>query len=406
MKVVVVGGGIGGCALALSLHAAGITEVEVHESADGPRELGVGINLLPHAVRELDELGIAPQVGGVAVATGELSYHNRFGQQIWVEPRGLAAGYRWPQYSVHRGLLLGVLMRATMERLGESSVHFGSRIAATDVEAFDADVVVGCDGIHSSLRALVARDEPGPLWNGVTMWRGTTVSKPFLGGRRMVLAGVLSNRIVAYPIRDLPDGSQLINWVAEMRTADGRPMPRQDWNATTNVAEPLSYFDSFRFDWLNVPELIASCDEVLCYPMVDRDPLGTWRHGNMTLLGDAAHPMYPVGSNGASQAIIDARVLARELAVQPTVDEALAVYEAQRLPATAQVVLANRASGPERSMEIVAERAPNGFTRLDEVISQEELNEIAGQYRRMAGFDPSTLNERSSLSVPRPSTGD
>ncbi len=222
----------------------------------------------------------------------------------------------------------------------------------------------------------------------------------------MVLAGVLSNRIVAYPIRDLPDGSQLINWVAEMRTADGRPMPRQDWNATTNVAEPLSYFDSFRFDWLNVPELIASCDEVLCYPMVDRDPLGTWRHGNMTLLGDAAHPMYPVGSNGASQAIIDARVLARELAVQPTVDEALAVYEAQRLPATAQVVLANRASGPERSMEIVAERAPNGFTRLDEVISQEELNEIAGQYRRMAGFDPSTLNERSSLSVPRPSTGD
>lgn len=399
MKVVIVGGGIGGCVLALSLHAAGITDVEIHEAAEGPRELGVGINLLPHAVRELDELGVADRVGEIAVPTGELSYHNRFGQQIWVEPRGLAAGYRWPQYSVHRGLLLGVVMRETIERLGASRVQFGSRIHVDDVPDLDADVVVGCDGVHSALRSLVVPDEGAPLWNGVTMWRGTTVSEPFLGGRRMVLAGVLAHRIVIYPIRDLPDGLQLINWVAEVHTADGRPMPRQDWQAATDIAEPLAHFDSFRFDWMDVPRLIANCDEVLCYPMVDRDPLARWRHGTMTLLGDAAHPMYPVGSNGASQAIIDARVLARELALQPSVGDALDAYEAQRLPATAKVVLANRAAGPERSMEIVAERAPNGFTRLEDVISHDELVAISAQYRATAGFDPAVLNERPSLSV-------
>ena len=399
MKVMIVGGGIGGCVLALSLHAAGITDVEIHESADGPRELGVGINLLPHAVRELDELGVAGRVGEIAIATGELSYHNRFGQQIWVEPRGVAAGYRWPQYSVHRGLLLGVLMSETIDRLGATRVHFGSRVDPADVDRLDADVVVGCDGVHSTLRSLVAPDEGGPLWNGVTMWRGTTIAEPFLGGRRMALAGVLKQRIVVYPIRDLPDGTQLINWVAEMRTADGRPMPRQDWSAAADISEPLTHFESFRFGWLDVPQLIRSSEQVLCYPMVDRDPLGTWRHGTMTLLGDAAHPMYPVGSNGASQAIIDARVLARELALRPTVSEALDAYESQRLPATAQVVLANRASGPERSMEIVAERAPNGFERLEDVITDEELAEISAQYRRTAGFDPAVLNDRPSLSV-------
>jgi 2-polyprenyl-6-methoxyphenol hydroxylase-like FAD-dependent oxidoreductase len=239
------------------------------------------------------------------------------------------------------------------------------------------------------------------LWNGVTMWRGTTVAEPFLGGRRMVMAGVFAERMVIYPIRDLPDGRQLINWVAEVRTDDGRPMPKQDWSATADVLEPIAHFESFTFDWLDVPALMASAEEVLRYPMVDRDPLATWRDGRITLLGDAAHPMFPVGSNGASQAIIDARVLARELAVQPTVEDALGSYESIRLPATAAVVLANRGVGPERCMEIVHERAPNGFASLDEVISHDELSAIAIEYRRTAGFDPAVLNERPSLSVDR-----
>lgn len=399
VKVVIVGGGIGGCALALSLHAAGIVDVEVHEASAEIRELGVGINVLPHAMRELDELGVAERVIAAGVTPAELSYHNRFGQQIWLEPRGLAAGYRWPQLSVHRGALLSVLHAAAVERLGEERFHLSSRVAPGDLDSLDGDVVVACDGVHSALRSLIAPDEGAPLWNGVTMWRGTTVTSPFLGGRRMILAGVLAHRIVVYPIRDLPDGRQLVNWVAEVRTDDGRPMPRHDWHAAVDVAEPLRHFDAFRFDWLDVPRLIAGADEILCYPMVDRDPLTTWTHGRMTLLGDAAHPMYPVGSNGASQAIIDARVLARELRLGADVTSALRSYEEQRLPATAAVVLANRKAGPERSMEIVAERAPDGFDRREDVISDEELNAIASEYRATAGFDPVLLNDRPSLSV-------
>ncbi|MFM2183487.1 MAG: hypothetical protein RJB61_1781 [Actinomycetota bacterium] len=399
MKVVIVGGGIGGCALALSLEAAGITDIEVHEAAAERRELGVGINVLPHAVRELAELGIADRVGAEAIALEELSYHNRFGQQIWLESRGVGAGYHWPQYSVHRGTLLRVLHDAAVERLGAQRFHFGSRISPADVEQLDADVVVACDGIHSELRTLIAPSEGPPLWNGITMWRGTTIGEPFLGGRRMVMVGVLAHRAVVYPIRDLPDGRQLLNWVVEAKTSDGRPMPRHDWSAEVDVAEPLGWFDSFRLDWLDVPSMISAADQVLAYPMCDRDPLPTWRHGNMTLLGDAAHPMYPIGSNGASQAIIDSRVLARELALCDDPIDGLRAYEAQRLPATAAIVLANRQVGPEQSMQIVAERAPNGFERLDDVISHDELVAISERYKKTAGFDPATLNSRPSLSV-------
>jgi 2-polyprenyl-6-methoxyphenol hydroxylase-like FAD-dependent oxidoreductase len=403
MRVAIVGAGIGGCALALSLEAAGITDVHLYEASPEPRELGVGINVLPHAARELTELGLADQIDAIGVRTGELSYHNRFGQQIWVEPRGLAAGYRWPQWSVHRGALLGVLFRAVVQRVGEHRVHLDRRIDASAVDQLDADVVVAADGIHSSLRTLVAPDEGPPLWNGVTMWRGTSVTAPFLGGRRMIMAGRLWERVVVYPIADLPDGHQVVNWVAEQRTDDGRPMPRQDWSAEADVAEPLAVFADYRFPWLDVPALLNGAGSVLRYPMADREPLPTWRHGRMTLLGDAAHPMYPVGSNGASQAILDARVLARDLATSPTVGEALDAYEAERLPATAAVVRANRKAGPERCMEIVADRAPDGFDDLSAVIDAAELEEIVTAYRRTAGFDPAVLNERPSLSVRPPS---
>lgn len=399
MRVAIVGAGIGGCALALSLEAAGITDIHLYEASAEPRELGVGINVLPHAARELTELGLADEIDAIGVRTGELSYHNRFGQQIWVEPRGLAAGYRWPQWSVHRGKLLGVLFRAVLQRVGEQRVHLDRRIEPHQLDSIDADVVVAADGIHSALRALVAPDEGAPLWNGVTMWRGTSVAPPFLGGRRMIMAGRLWERVVVYPIADLPDGRQVVNWIAEQRTDDGRPMPRQDWNAEADVAEPLAIFAHYRFPWLDVPTLLGAAESVLRYPMADRDPLTTWRHGRMTLLGDAAHPMYPVGSNGASQAIIDARVLARELATRATVREALDAYEAERRPATAAVVLSNRQAGPERCMEIVAERAPDGFQHLDDVIDREQLEEIVTAYRRTAGFDPAVLNERPSLGV-------
>jgi 2-polyprenyl-6-methoxyphenol hydroxylase-like FAD-dependent oxidoreductase len=244
-------------------------------------------------------------------------------------------------------------------------------------------------------------DEGPPKWNGITMWRGTTVAPPFLSGRSMIMAGTFARRVVVYPIsrREEARGRALVNWVAEVKTAADHPMPTQDWAFTATAAEPLEHFASFAFDFLDVPALIRGADAIYRYPMVDRDPLPAWNFSPVTLLGDAAHPMYPVGSNGASQAILDARVLARELALQPTIAAAVAAYDAQRRPATAAIVEANRGVGPEKCMEIVEARAPDGFANLSDVISAEELAEISASYKRTAGFDPAVLNNRPSLSV-------
>jgi len=419
VKIAVVGGGIGGMTLALSLLDAGLGDVEIYESAGTIKELGVGINVLPHAVRELSELGLLDALAAVAIPTGELVYYSRHGQRIWGEPRGLAAGYKWPQFSIHRGELLGILYRTILERLGAARVHTGhhlvrfgqdrdkawaefvDRATNTPVGRVEADVLVACDGVHSTIRQLIYPNEGPPNWNGITMWRAVTVGKPFLSGRTMIMAGHFGKRVVVYPIskRHEERGEALINWVAELKNAPDQPMPRQDWEYIAEREEVLAVFADYVFDFLDVPALIRGAEVIYQYPMVDRDPLPTWNFGRVTLLGDAAHPMFPVGSNGASQAIIDARVLARELALQPSLEKALIAYDAQRRPATAAVVAANRQLGPEQCMELVEKRAPNGFTNLDEVISREEMDEIARFYKRTAGFDPESLNKRPSLSV-------
>lgn len=413
MKCVIAGGGIGGMALALSLHDAGLRDVEVFESAPAVRELGVGINVLPHAVRELTELGLLEELYAAGIPTAELAYYSKRGQRIWAEARGLSAGYRWPQFSIHRGELLGILYRAVLARLGAARVHAGRHLVRfgqetgriwgefSDGSRVEGDVLVGCDGIHSVVRRGFYPDEGSPKWNGITMWRGVTAGKPFLAGRTMIMAGHFGRRMVVYPIskRHEDQGRALINWVAEYRNAPDQPMPQQDWEHTARVEEVLEPFASYIFDFLDVPAMIRCAEVIYQYPMVDRDPLPTWDFGRVTLLGDAAHPMFPVGSNGASQAIIDARVLARELALQPSVEAALSAYEAARRPATAAIVQANRRVGPERCMDIVEERAPGGFEDLSAVISQEELLEISTAYKRTAGFDPAVLNGRASLSV-------
>jgi len=408
-------------ALALALHDAGISDVDVYESAPAIAELGVGINILPHAARELTELGLLEDLYRVAIPTGELAYYTKRGERIWSEPRGLGAGYRWPQFSIHRGQLLSLLSRAVVERLGADRVHTGHHLARFEARVdgasaefvdratghlrgrADGDLLVGCDGIHSIVRRTLYPDEGPPKWNGVTMWRGVTVDRPFLTGRTMIMAGHFAKRMVVYPISKAHEtqGAALINWVAECKTADGQPMPRQDWEHTAGADEPAELFASYVFDFLDVPAMIRKADAIYRYPMVDRDPLPTWDFGRVTLLGDAAHPMYPVGSNGGSQAIIDARVLVRGLADRPTIESAVAAYDAERRPATAAVVLANRQVGPERCMEIVEERAPDGFDSLDAVITQQELVEIAAAYKRTAGFDPERLNSRPSFSVRR-----
>lgn len=420
MKVLVVGGGVGGMALALSLQAAGIDDVDVYESALAIRELGVGINILPHAVRELTELDLLDALSGVGVATAEFFYYSKLGQRIWREPLGMAAGYRWPQVSIHRGELLGVLHRAVVDRLGPQRVHpghhlirfgqdrpgrvwgeFVNRATGTPVSRAEGNLLVGCDGIHSVVRHTLYPEDSPPRWNGVTMWRGVTVGKPFLSGRAMINAGSSRQRVVVYPISKVQEdpGQALINWVATLRTAVSGSMPTQDWTYIARREDALGAFASFVFDFIDVPALIRGAEVVYQYPMVDRDPLPSWDFGRVTLLGDAAHPMHPVGGNGASQAIMDARVLARELALQPSLQAAVAAYDAQRRPATAAVVQSNRQAGPHRCQDRVEQRAPNGFTDLYDVMSREELEEIAGEYKRTAGFGIDSLNSRPSLSV-------
>jgi 5-methylphenazine-1-carboxylate 1-monooxygenase len=420
MQVAIIGGGIGGMALALSLHAAGIVDVDVYESASDIRELGVGINLLPHAVRELTELGLLDALLTVGIPTAEFFYFTGRGQQIWHEPLGVAAGYRWPQVSIHRGGLLGVLHRAVAERLGGDRIHPSHHLArfgqessgrawgefidrATDMPGgrVEADLLVGCDGIHSLVRRALYPAEGPPRWNGITMWRGVTVGAPYLSGRAMINAGSSGQRVVVYPIAKAEEerGRALINWVATMRTADGGSMPPQDWTHSADRDEVLRAFAHFVFDFLDVPVLIRGAAAIYQYPMVDRDPLRTWDFRRVTLLGDAAHPMHPVGGNGASQAILDARVLARALATQPSIEQAVAAYEGERRPATAAVVQSNRRAGPHRCQDLVEERAPDGFTDLHAVVSREELETIAAAYKQTAGFEIERLNARPSLSV-------
>ncbi len=410
MRVLIIGGGIGGLATALALHAAGI-EAEVFEAAAEMRPLGVGINLQPHAVRELEEMGLAERLADTGIATREFIYANRFGQTIWAEPRGRAAGYRWPQYSIHRGRLQLLLWEAVAERLGTARLHPGRRLTSfgqdetgvtarfADGSTAQGDILVAADGIHSVVRASFHPDEGPPKWNGALLWRAVSVAPPYLTGATMVQAGHRDRKFVCYPVATLPDGRLLVNWIAEQRYPVDHEWRREDWNRPGRIEDFLPLFSDWDFGWLDVPALIRAAEAVYEFPMVDRDPLPRWTHGRVTLLGDAAHPMYPIGSNGASQAILDARMLARELATRPDWAAALESYEAIRRPATAAVVQANRGDGPDRVMDLVHERAPDGFARLEDVATREELETIIMQYKRTAGMDPAMLNERESWSV-------
>ena len=409
MKAIIIGAGIGGLTTALSLHAAGI-KVEVHEAAPELRAVGVGINLLPHAVRELSELGLADDLAAAGVATEALDYANRHGQEIWREARGVAAGYNWPQYSIHRGTLLSLLETAVRRRLGDGVIRTGHRAASSDGRsvvfadgaAASADVIIAADGIHSALRAQLFPDEGPPIWNRRVLWRGITEAPSYLGGRTMVMAGHGDQKFVCYPIGPAAaPGRSLINWIAELRFPEGPEWRREDWNRAGDPADFLPRFETWNFGWLDAPAIIRNASQIFEYPMVDRDPVDRWTLGGMALLGDAAHPMYPIGSNGASQAILDARTLAWQLATRPSVTEALAAYEAERRPATSRLVLANRGEGPERVLNLAEARAPDGFATVTDVISQTELTAIADGYKQVAGFDREALNARASLTPPR-----
>lgn len=420
-EIAIAGAGIGGLTAALSLHAAGFA-VRVFESVPEVKPLGVGINLLPHAVRELDELGLRAPLEAAGIACGELAYYTKRGQRIWAEPRGLRAGYRWPQISIHRGVLQMALLDAARERLGAERIQCGVHVSGFESLAgrgvrlriadrarggvtreSEARLLVAADGIHSAVRRTFFPDEGPPRWNGAVMWRGVAEAAPFLDGRTMIMSGHASQKFVCYPIADQAGGRQSLNFVAELRFEPTRLAEREDWNKAGKLDDFLPRFADWRFGWLDVPELIRAAEAVYVYPMVDRDPLPRWSHGPVTLLGDAAHPMYPIGSNGASQAILDARVLTGCLlhhAADP--ERGLVRYDEIRRAATSEIVLANRRQGPEAALQLVEDRAPQGFGHVSEVVSDAELAAIAETYKKIAGFSVAELNGRESLAAPTP----
>ena len=408
MKITIVGGGIGGLATALMLGSKGF-DCTIYEQAPEIRELGVGINVLPHAVKKLSDFGLIERLRDVAIETDELFYTNRFGQNVWTEPRGFAAGYTVPQFSIHRGRLQKVLLDAVTERFG-SVVRTGHRLSGFEQDndgvcaRFDtasgpvsvhADALVGADGIHSIVRKTTFPDEGPPSWNGIMIWRGATDWPSFLSGRSMVIAGGMQAKIVVYPIAHSSTPEQrLTNWTVNVRLGDGtEPLPRrEDWSRPGVRSELMKHVQRFSIPYLDINALIDATEEFWEYPMCDRDPLPFWSQQRVTLLGDAAHPMYPTGSNGAGQAILDADALTHALIETNDVASAFRSYESIRRPATAEVVRRNRQGGPERVIDIVEQRAPDGFADLDAVMSFGERKKISDDYAAMAGFSKESVN--------------
>jgi 2-polyprenyl-6-methoxyphenol hydroxylase-like FAD-dependent oxidoreductase len=418
MSIAVIGAGITGLTAALSLHAAGIPCV-VFEAVARPEPLGVGINLLPHAMRELTELGLLPELRRVGVEIDELVYLTKDGRRIWREPRGLAAGYDWPQIAIHRGELQMLLLRAVQQRLGAEAVRFGHALADVElggegvtahftdraggsrVASVRAEAIAAADGIHSAVRRKFYPHEGAPKWNGVSLYRSTSRVGKVMGGRSMLWAGHARQKFVAYPIRYDPEtGETLLNWICDLKSAEESPAPpKEDWNRRGERGDLLARYANWRWAGIDVPELVNASGEIYVFPMVDRDPLPRWTFGRATLLGDAAHPMYPIGSNGATQGVIDARAFAFHLATAPSLDEGLARYEAERRPATERIVLMNRANGPDQVMELAEQRAPRPGDDLDALLPMAERQAIADAYKHVAGFDPAALRARRGNTV-------
>ena len=405
-EVIIVGAGIGGLTLGLALHEAKIP-CRIFESAAEIKAVGVGINLLPHATRELAALGLEQALANVAIATTDATFFNRFGQLIYQEPLGRAAGYDNPQFSIHRGDLQRVLLDAFIARAGrdqlltnrhcvgveqdEAGVAVTFSDGGTGRSTVRGSVAIGCDGINSVIRKQFFPEEGEPRYSGVNMWRGVTRWKPMLSGASMVRAGWLAHgKMVIYPIRPADaDGLQLVNWVAELETPDYR---KRDWNRAGSLDNFIGAFADWHFEWLDVPAFIRAADSVLEFPMVDQDPLPRWSFGRVTLLGDAAHPMVPRGSNGAGQAILDARALTASLTGNANAVEALAVYEQQRLEATTRIVLTNRTNPPDAILREVFQRTGDQpFSAIEDVISREELVGLSEGYKQIAGYSKDAL---------------
>ena len=395
-ETLIIGGGIGGLTLALELHARGLS-CQIFEAAPEFKPLGVGINMLPHALRVLTKLGLEPSLREQGVEAREFTYFSRHGQAIFAEPCGRFAGYEYPHFSIHRGDLHKVLYDAVEERLGPEAVHLNHtgtgveqdetsvRVLFDNQEPRTGAIAIAADGFHSAVRKQFHPSEGKPQFGGINMWRGVTRREPFLSGASVTRIGTVAlGKMTIYPIRQFDDGTQLINWVTEQPRDD---QTLNDWATPGRVEDFIEPFANWHFDWLDIPDLIDNAEYILEYPMVDRDPIDKWTFGRVTLLGDAAHPMYPRGGNGGAQAILDAELLAQLLDEMDGVPSALQVYEDERLDKTSKIVLTNRDQPPDYLIEKVDQLTKGEpFTRIEDVIDPAELAAISDRYKEIAGY--------------------
>jgi 2-polyprenyl-6-methoxyphenol hydroxylase-like FAD-dependent oxidoreductase len=440
-KIIIAGAGIGGLAAALALHASGFTNIEIFEASSTLTTLGVGINVQPSAVLILRNLGLLEALDKTGIRTQELNFYNRHGDSILSEKRGVQAGYDVPQFSIHRGEFQMLLLSAVKDRLGDTVLHLNHALtdftqtaknitaqfsqrrdgAPAEQSNVTGDVLIAADGINSTARNRLYPNEGPPKFSGRMLWRGCIERDPYLTGASMVWAGHADQKFIAYPIsqRSADKGKSLVNWIAELRIRGKDDLdltpPKTDWTKAVNKDVFAGPFERWRCGGLEMKDLIDSTEKVFEFPMSDRDPIERWSFGRLTLLGDAAHAMYPIGSNGASQAIIDAETLAKHLSATTTlsssIEDALKAYELERLPPTAKIVMANRANGPDHVLQLAEERAPDGFGNVYDIIPKEELESIGSIYKKVAGFEMDSVNvkaretagdsERKGLRSPR-----
>lgn len=414
MTVLIAGGGIGGLTLALSCQQLNIPFI-IFEKTKTLEPLGVGINLQPNAVRELADLNLKQDLYKIGVETQEFGLFSKKGLKIWTEPRGLAAGYNEPQFSVHRGQLQKLLYNKLIERADRFSIKTGCSVNSFEnlssgvklncfnkrseqEETFSGSILVGCDGINSQVRKQMYPNEQPPIWNGAVLWRGITSEAPFRTKASMVMIGHDTQRFVSYPISG-PDsnGRSIINWIAELKFDPSNPWPKGDWSKKVNKSKFIDQFKDWAFEWINPHQLISNAGDVFEYPMVDREPLEKWTFDNTTILGDAAHPTYPVGSSGASQAIIDSRKLVYQFKNKGLNNSALLSYENEMRPITNKITLTNRQAGPDALLQVVEDRCDGQFIEIENVITKKELKQHADKYKMVAGINIERLNNSKGI---------